>query len=72
TLHGHTNEVNAACFSPCERYIATASEDKTVCLWSVTDGSLMWRFTDHSAEVMCVVFSGDGSTLASADKEGRV
>ncbi|RPD56758.1 WD40 repeat-like protein [Lentinus tigrinus ALCF2SS1-7] len=72
SLQGHTNQVNAACFSPCERYIATASNDATVHLWSVTDGSLIWRFTDHSAEVRHVVFSGDGSTLASADEEGRV
>ncbi|RPD63589.1 WD40 repeat-like protein [Lentinus tigrinus ALCF2SS1-6] len=72
SLQGHTDWVNAACFSPCERYIATASNDATVRLWSVMDGSLIWRFTDHSHEVMHVVFSGDGSTLASADCKGQV
>ncbi|RPD70186.1 WD40 repeat-like protein [Lentinus tigrinus ALCF2SS1-7] len=72
SLQGHTSRVNAACFSPCERYIATSSYDSTVRLWSVMDGSLIWRFTDHSDEVGHVVFSGDGSTLASADYEGQV
>ncbi|RPD68161.1 hypothetical protein L226DRAFT_444026, partial [Lentinus tigrinus ALCF2SS1-7] len=71
-LQGHICNVNAACFSPCEQYIATASNDRTVRLWSVTDGSLIWRFTDYSAGLMCVIFCGDGSTLASADKEGQV
>ncbi|RPD56205.1 WD40 repeat-like protein [Lentinus tigrinus ALCF2SS1-6] len=73
SLQGHTNEVTAACFSSCEQYIATASyTDATVRLWSVTDGSLIWRFTDYSTEVMHVVFSGDGSTLALAYYKGQV
>ncbi|RPD68153.1 WD40 repeat-like protein, partial [Lentinus tigrinus ALCF2SS1-7] len=72
-LTGHTNYVNAACFSPCEQYIATVSYNNTVCLWSVMNGSLIWRFEDHGyARVEHVIFSGDGSTLASADDEGQV
>ncbi|RPD70190.1 WD40 repeat-like protein [Lentinus tigrinus ALCF2SS1-7] len=72
SLVGHTGYVRDACFSPCERYIATASRDRTVRLWNVADGSLIWRFTDHDAEVMHVIFSADGSTLASVDSDGQV
>ncbi|KAI0696134.1 WD40-repeat-containing domain protein [Cerioporus squamosus] len=64
--------IKAACFSPCERYVATASVDHTVRLWSIGDGSLMWTFVNHDATVSHVVFSADGKTLVSADKSGRV
>ncbi len=71
-LHGHTHRVNDTCFSPCERYIATASDDGTVRLWSTRDGELLWTFKDHSYRVEHVVFSPDGRVLASADGEGGV
>ncbi|TFK89191.1 WD40 repeat-like protein, partial [Polyporus arcularius HHB13444] len=71
-LHGHTAPVLATCISPCERYIATASEDKTVRLWSSKDGSLTWTFSDHIEKATHVAFSPDGKTLASADADGRV
>ncbi|TFK80334.1 WD40 repeat-like protein [Polyporus arcularius HHB13444] len=71
-LHGHTAPVKALCISPCERYVATASEDTTVRLWSTTDGSLIWTFLEHGAVVTHILFSPDERTLATADKEGQV
>ncbi|RDX41521.1 WD40 repeat-like protein [Lentinus brumalis] len=72
TLHGHTKRVTAACFSPCERYVATASDDRTVRVWSTSDGELLWTFRDHDNRVTKVVFSPDGRILASAGNNGRV
>ncbi|KAI0694463.1 WD40-repeat-containing domain protein, partial [Cerioporus squamosus] len=72
SLQDHTGPIRAACFSHCERYVATASGDTVVRLWSVGDGSLLWTFVDHDMEVTHVVFSADGKTLVSADKFGRV
>ncbi len=71
-LHGHQGQVEAACISPCERYIATASEDTTVRLWSVGDGLCIWTFVNHAEPATQVVFSPDGRILASADKDGAV
>ncbi len=71
-LYGHTRPVKAVCMSPCERYVATASEDTTVRLWSTMDGSHIWTFLDHDAAVTHILFSSDGSTLASADEDGKV
>ncbi|RDX40400.1 WD40 repeat-like protein [Lentinus brumalis] len=72
SLQGHTRRIAAACFSPCERYVATSSEDDTVRLWSVGDGSLVCTFVDHDITVVHLVFSPDGKTLVSADMVGRV
>ncbi len=71
-LHGHAAPVKALCISPCERYVATASEDTTVRLWSTTDGSLIWTFREHDAAVTHIIFSPDGRTLTSADEDGEV
>ncbi|TFK78565.1 WD40 repeat-like protein, partial [Polyporus arcularius HHB13444] len=71
-LHGHTAPVKALCISPCERYVATASEDTTARLWSTTDGSLIWTFREHDAAVTHILFSPDGRTLISADEDGEV
>ncbi|TFK89184.1 WD40 repeat-like protein [Polyporus arcularius HHB13444] len=71
-LHGHTKRVQAVCISPCERYVATASEDCTVRLWSTKDGELLWTFREHDRDVTHVVFSPDRRFLASADMGGTV
>ncbi|KAI0713007.1 WD40-repeat-containing domain protein [Cerioporus squamosus] len=72
SLQGHAKPVMAACISHCERYVATASYDTTVSLWSVEDGSLLWTFEDHHATVWHLVFTLDGKSLVSADEEGEV
>ncbi|KAI0713015.1 WD40-repeat-containing domain protein [Cerioporus squamosus] len=71
SLQGRTGPIWAACFSPCERYVATASWN-TVRLWSVGDGSLVWTFEDHDARVSHLVFTPDGKSLVLADEDGRV
>ncbi len=76
TLHGHTNRVTAARFSPCERYVATASDDGTVRLWSTRDGELLWTFHDDDLDevdgLTHVSFSSDGRRLVTASDGGRV
>ena len=34
-LRYHTGTVNAVCFSPCSRWLASASNDRTVAIWSI-------------------------------------
>ncbi|KAJ1983448.1 hypothetical protein H4R34_001282 [Dimargaris verticillata] len=51
TLSGHKGGINALQIDPTERYLATASDDKTAKIWSVTDGKELATLTGHRAEV---------------------
>ncbi|MFJ1748983.1 AAA family ATPase [Streptomyces sp. NPDC088116] len=75
-LHGHTGAVYLTTFSPNGRLLATASYDRTVRLWNVTDRTrpkpLGKPLTGHTSWVSSAVFSPDGRTLASAGDDGTI
>ena len=58
-------------FSPDGQTLASASEDKTVKLWS-RDGRLLQTLTGHIGGVNSVSFSPDGRTIASASEDKMV
>jgi WD40 repeat protein len=58
-------------FSPDGKTIASASEDKTVKLWSI-EGTQLHSLKGHSGAVTSVSFSPDGKTIASASSDGSV
>lgn len=63
TLQGHTGEVLEISFSGDGTIVATASRDRTVRLWRVSDGIELKRF-DAKFEVLSVALSPDGQRLA--------
>lgn len=63
TLQGHTGEVLEISFSGDGAIVATASRDRTVRLWRVSDGIELKRF-DAKFEVLSVALSPDGQKLA--------
>lgn len=60
TLKGHRRGVWDVQFSPVDKVIATASGDKTVKVWSVTDYSCLKTFEGHTAPVLKVSFLNVG------------
>ncbi|MCX5207307.1 WD40 repeat domain-containing protein [Streptomyces sp. NBC_00237] len=75
-LLGHTGAVYLTSFSPNGRLLATASYDRTVRLWDVSDPSRPTRLGEplagHRSWVSTAVFSPDGNTLASASDDGTI
>jgi serine/threonine protein kinase len=84
-LHGHTSEIHALAFSPNCKYLASASgtirsstgakpgPDNTVRLWDLATGRPACPpMTGHESDVNCLLFSPDGSILATGGKDNTV
>ncbi|MBU7585771.1 MAG: hypothetical protein KAF91_23305 [Nostoc sp. TH1S01] len=65
-LEGHRNNITGISFSPDSKLFASASEDKTVKLWSLENQD--WKTFDNS-ESTKLIFSPDGKLVASINDE---
>jgi WD40 repeat protein/beta-lactamase regulating signal transducer with metallopeptidase domain len=72
TLTGHTEVVNAVCFAPDGKTIATAGSDNRGIVWSAVDGKQLHVLDGHWKWVMAVCFSPDGKTIATGGYDKTV
>jgi len=68
----HSGWIRGCAVSPDERSIATYSNDQTVRLWSLVDGSEKALLAGHLAGVRSCAFSPDGTWLVSAGNDRTV
>ena len=69
---GHTGKINSAFYSPDGKYIATASEDKTVKIWEIKSGKLLYDLTGHTDNVYSAEFSSDGTVITTISRDKTV
>lgn len=66
---GHSNDINVIAIHPAGTLVASASDDKQVRLWRLSDQRTVSIF-QHSDRVCCVTFSMDGKhVLGGGDDE---
>lgn len=52
---GHSETINAVSFSLDGNYLASGADDNSVIIWSILDGSFLYRFVFESA-VDCILW----------------
>ncbi|XP_073815575.1 protein Notchless-like isoform X2 [Musca autumnalis] len=68
-MTGHLDVVNDVKYSPNAKVIASASSDKSVCLWRANDGQFLNEFCGHVEAVYTLAWSADSTLLLSGSKD---
>lgn len=69
TIEGHKDDINAAVFSPNDRYIASASKDMTIKIWDSETGNCI-QTLEHKESVTDVVYCPNGEYILSTTNDG--
>ncbi|KAI9292117.1 WD40 repeat-like protein [Neoconidiobolus thromboides FSU 785] len=78
TLSGHEGSISQvkwglAPIGPNNtRLLFSASDDKSVCVWDVLNGTMLYRFLDHSCRISAIAISPDSKFLASCALDSNV
>ncbi|KAG8222504.1 hypothetical protein J437_LFUL009607 [Ladona fulva] len=72
TVVAHQKDINGVCVAPNDKLIATASQDKTVKLWSSDSLELLGVLRGHRRGVWSVCFSPVDQVLASASADATI
>lgn len=70
-LEGHGFWVNKVCYSRDRQFIASASSDRSIKIWT-TSGVLLQTLVGHTNWVTSVAFSPDGNLLVSGSRDNML
>lgn len=69
---GHNGTIGRIAWSPCGRFIASPSTDKTIRIWDANDGKCLGVRKGHTGSVLCADWSPSGAELATSASDGSV
>lgn len=69
---GHFDDITSIDYASDEKYVITASKDRSLKLWEIATGKEVRTFTGHTAAVNVVVFSPDAQFAASASTDKTI
>lgn len=73
TVKAHEKEINALCFAPCSKMLISAAQDKTIRIWSVSEGKQLHCLTGHKRGVWSLsCIQGQEAMLASGSADRTV
>lgn len=72
TAQTATSALATLAFHPSQPILATAGQDKTICLWNSTSAQLLDTLNEHQSWIWSVSFSRDGQFLVSGDWNGVI
>lgn len=70
-LKGHKRGVWSVEFSPVDQCVITASGDKTIKIWAISDGSCLKTFEGHTTSVLRASFLTRGTQFVSCGNEAH-
>ena len=68
-LQGHTAAVMAVAWSPDDRWLLTASKDKSARIWDATTGALQRTLVGHRDWVLAAVFAPNSQLVATGSAD---
>lgn len=68
-LRGHILGVNDVAWTPEDRYLISASDDKMLRLWDVETGALLKNFRGHRQAVYCCTINPQGNIILSGSSD---
>lgn len=67
---GHTDDINDLQLSPDGKYLASASNDKSIILWDVNSGKIFKKLCGFEWKVTSIKFSSDGNYVVGGCNNG--